>query len=60
MKRIWSAVKRFVREEEGQGNTEYIILIGCLALGAIAAVIYFRNAIVSAFHKAGSWLRSAF
>ena len=60
MKRIWSAVKRFVRDEAGQGNTEYIILIGCLALGAIAAVIYFRNSIVSAFQRAGTWLSSAF
>ena len=60
MNQLLSAVKRFVKEEDGQGNTEYIILIGCLALGCIAAVIYFRDSIVQGFQKAGAWLRGAF
>lgn len=58
--KISKAISRFVREDSGQGNTEYIILIGVLVLGGIAAVIYFRNAIVDGFRKAGDWLRSSF
>jgi Flp pilus assembly pilin Flp len=57
---VRAAVARFVREDSGQGNTEYIILIGVLALGAIAAVIYFRNAIMDGFRRAADWLRSSF
>jgi len=55
-----AAIAHFMNEDSGQGNTEYIILIGVLALGAIAAVTYFRDAIMDGFRKAGDWLRSSF
>ena len=29
---LFSAAKRFLIEDDGQGNTEYIILIGVVAL----------------------------
>jgi Flp pilus assembly pilin Flp len=55
-----SAVQRFFSEDDGQGNVEYIILIGVCALGAIGAAYYFKSAIVDGFTKAGDLLRSAF
>jgi Flp pilus assembly pilin Flp len=57
---LFSAAKRFLMKDDGQGNTEYIILIGVVALGAIGAAYYFRSAIVDGFTKAADWLRSAF
>jgi Flp pilus assembly pilin Flp len=57
---LLSAAKRFLIEDDGQGNTEYIILIGVVALGALGAAYYFRSAIVDSFTKAADGLRSAF
>lgn len=36
---------RFLRDEEGQGTTEYAILVGVLVVIAIAAIVLFRGKI---------------
>ncbi len=36
-------IARFLREEEGQGTTEYAILVGVLVVIAIIAIIAFRG-----------------
>lgn len=39
------AVRRPLAEEEGQGTTEYAILVGVLVVIAIAAIVLFRGKI---------------
>ena len=34
---------RFLRDEEGQGTTEYAILVGVLVVIAIVAIVAFRG-----------------
>ncbi len=40
-------VKRFVKEEQGQGMTEYGLILGVIAIGAIAAFGLFGDALVA-------------
>lgn len=40
-------LRRVIREEEGQGTTEYAVLVGVLVVIAIAAVVLFRDRIQS-------------
>jgi len=40
-------VKKFVKEEEGQGMTEYGLILGVIAVGAVAAVTAFGDSIVT-------------
>ncbi|MGO4886407.1 Flp family type IVb pilin [Anaerobacillus sp. MEB173] len=42
---MMNAVKRFVKEEEGQGMTEYGLILGVIAVGAIAAFVAFGDAL---------------
>jgi pilus assembly protein Flp/PilA len=39
--------KRFIKEEEGQGMTEYGLILGVIAIGAIAAFGLFGDALVA-------------
>ena len=41
--RVRGAACRAVREQSGQGTTEYAILVGVLVLMAIIAVVAFRD-----------------
>jgi len=38
-------IKRFLREESGQGMTEYAIIVALLVVAVIAALIIVSNAI---------------
>ena len=38
-------VKRLMSEEEGQGMTEYALVLGVIAVGAITAIVTFRGQI---------------
>ena len=40
--RAWSALQCKVAETKGQGTTEYAILVGVLAVVAIAAITLFK------------------
>jgi Flp pilus assembly pilin Flp len=44
--------RRGVRRQRGQGMTEYIVLVGLIAILLMAAVTKFRDAVGSAFNKA--------
>jgi Flp pilus assembly pilin Flp len=45
---------RGVRRRRGQGMTEYIVLVGLIAILLIAAVTKFRDAVGNAFNTAAS------
>ncbi|WP_428911918.1 Flp family type IVb pilin [Niallia sp. Krafla_26] len=40
-------VKKFFKEEEGQGMTEYGLILGLIAVGTVAAFTAFGEAIVT-------------
>ncbi|MBU9711587.1 Flp family type IVb pilin [Evansella tamaricis] len=41
-----SELKRFISEEEGQGMTEYGLILGVIAIGAVAAFTAFGGALI--------------
>jgi Flp pilus assembly pilin Flp len=45
---------RIQRRRRGQGMTEYIVLVGLIAILLIAAVTQFKNALGNAFNNAAS------
>jgi pilus assembly protein Flp/PilA len=44
-------VKRLMTEEEGQGMTEYALVLGVIAIGAIALISAFRTQVESLWGK---------
>ena len=44
-------MRSILKRQKGQGMTEYVILVALIAVGLITAVIFFREALVSAFHR---------
>lgn len=44
--------KKFAVEEEGQGLTEYALIIALIAVAVIAVMVIFRNQIRNVFSKA--------
>jgi len=46
-------------DENGQGMTEYILIVVLIAIAAIAAFIYFRGILKSKVNKAGANLETA-
>lgn len=55
---MMNQIKRFVTEEKGQGMTEYGLILGLIALGAVAAMTAFKDEISSAFGKVSTGLRN--
>jgi Flp pilus assembly pilin Flp len=45
VKMLYQAVKRMLTEEEGQGTTEYIIIVSLIAIALIATWILFKDKI---------------
>jgi pilus assembly protein Flp/PilA len=48
-----------MRDEEGQGMTEYILIVVLIAIAAIAAFIYFRGILKGKVNQAGDDLGAA-
>ncbi len=46
------AIMNFVKDEEGQGLTEYALIIALIAVAVVAVMIIFRNQIRSIFGSA--------
>lgn len=40
-------IKKFIKEEQGQGMTEYGLILGVIAIGAIAALTFFGDELVA-------------
>lgn len=43
IEKVVSDIKRFALDEDGQGTTEYAILVGVLVVIAIIAIVAFRG-----------------
>jgi len=50
MNRLWEKMKRLGRK--GQTTTEYVIILGLVALGSIAVILLFGNQVRSLFAAA--------
>lgn len=46
---MWDSIKTFLQDEEGQGMTEYIILVALIAIAVIVAVVFFRDKLKELF-----------
>ena len=46
------------KRRRGQGMTEYIIIVGLIAILMVAAVTQFKDALNSAFTKAGDQVKT--
>jgi len=40
---LFEKLKTCLRDEQGQGKTEYILIVVLIAIAAVAAFIYFRG-----------------
>ena len=59
MKRLSLRSRRLQRRRRGQGMTEYIVLVGLIAILLIAAVTQFKNALGNAFNNAANKIDSS-
>mgnify|MGYP006317877069 FL=1 len=51
--------KNFWSDESGQGLTEYALIIALVAIGLIAILVLFRNAIGNVFNSSRNTLNAA-
>jgi Flp pilus assembly pilin Flp len=56
---MWSLLKRFVREEDGQDFAEYALILGAVGVVAIAVIARYRNELQAAFEAGIQALRAA-
>jgi len=52
----WERVKKFYRDEEGQGMTEYILIVLLIAIVAIAAFKFFGKKVDTSVKSAADRL----
>lgn len=57
---MWNLIKNFLNDEEGQGMTEYIILVALIAIAVIVAVVFFREQLKSLFFETGNQLNGQY
>jgi Flp pilus assembly pilin Flp len=56
---MWSLLKRFVLEEDGQDFAEYALILGAVGVVAIAVIARYRNELQAAFEAGIQALRAA-
>ncbi len=54
-----AVLSKFMKDESGQGLVEYALIIALVAIGLIAILVVFRNAIGNVFKKASNSLNNA-
>ncbi|MDO9464305.1 MAG: Flp family type IVb pilin [bacterium] len=59
MKKLKNLMKGIIFGEEGQGMTEYILIVVLIAIAAIVAFQYFRDKLSAKVEKAADDLESA-
>ena len=51
---LLTTIKRFLKEEEGQGTTEYILIVALIAIALIGTFVAFRDKIFNFIKTLGS------
>ena len=54
-----AVLSKFMKDESGQGLVEYALIIALVAIGLIAILVVFRNAIGNVFKRASNELNNA-
>ncbi len=49
MTKLYALMQRLQSDESGQGLVEYVLIIALVAIGLVAAMLIFRNAIGNTF-----------
>ena len=57
--RAHNSVLRLRDDEQAQTLTEYVLILGVIAIGVIAALFFLRGDLVGFFSKAGSSVQNA-
>ena len=52
-------IKRFLADSEGQDFAEYALLLGAIAVVALAVIASYKNELMNAFNRAIAALRAA-
>lgn len=52
MQSIFQLLKEFLADEEGQDFAEYALILGAIAVVAIAVIANYRDQLTNAFNKA--------
>jgi len=59
MKEMWTAIRSFIRDEEGATATEYAVMLALIILIALGAIIFLGQEVRSGFSTVGSAINSA-
>ena len=57
--RAHNSVHRLRDDEQAQTLTEYVLILGVIAIGVIAALFFLKDDLVGFFSKAGSSVQNA-
>ena len=57
--RMKAVLSKFMKDESGQGLVEYALIIALVAIGLIAILVLFRNAIGNVFNESKNRLNNA-
>jgi Flp pilus assembly pilin Flp len=49
-------LRRYLRDDSGQGMVEYILIIGLVVLFIIVAMVAFKDEVVAFIDKVKSWI----
>ena len=52
-------IKRFIQDQQGQDFAEYALLLGAIAVVALAVMASYKNELLNAFNRAIAALRAA-
>jgi pilus assembly protein Flp/PilA len=59
MTKLYNLMQRLQSDESGQGLVEYVLIIALVAIGLVAAMLIFRNAIGNTFTNITQELEAA-
>jgi Flp pilus assembly pilin Flp len=52
-------IKRFIKDDQGQDFAEYALLLGAIAVVALAVISSYKNELLNAFNRAIAALQAA-
>jgi Flp pilus assembly pilin Flp len=50
------SLRRFLKDDSGQGMVEYILIIGLIVLFIIVALVVFKDSVVGFITKVRTWI----
>ncbi len=53
------SIRKFLKDESGQGMVEYILIIGLVVLFIVVALVIFKDAVVAFIDKVIGWIEGS-